>query len=92
MIALIAVSAVSLIGAAASGGVAVSRRNGYDESCNLGVCNDGLYSQGRASAIATDVLIGLGAASAVAAVIVAVTRPKARARDRADLAALRVRF
>ncbi len=89
VIALVALSAVSLIGAAASGGVAVSRRGSYDDSCNLGACNDGLYSQGRSLAIATDVLIGVGAAAAVVAVIVAVTRPKARARQ---LAALRISF
>jgi|GEM_PF-2643704 len=90
VIAMMAVSAVSLFSAAAAGSVAISRRGSYDDSCSLGACNPALFSEGHSVAVVTDVLIAVGAATALTAVLVAVTRPKsARARD---LASLQVRF
>jgi len=77
-IALYAVGAAALISAAGTGGAALSIRSRYDAGCASGACDAGLYSYGRGHAIATDVLIGVGVASALAATLVAVIRPRER--------------
>ena len=72
-IALAAVGAVSLITAAALGGVALSTRNDYRSGCDRGACDDGKYDRARGLAIGTDVLIGVGAASAIGALVLGLT-------------------
>jgi tetratricopeptide (TPR) repeat protein len=65
-----------LLTSAVTGGVAVSKRGAYDTSCAGGACNDSLYVDGRGLAISTDVLIGVGVAAGVTALVLFLTRPR----------------
>jgi tetratricopeptide (TPR) repeat protein len=76
--ALAAVGGALLVSSAITGGVALSDRDRYRAGCAAGRCDDAGYDGGRRLAVATDVLLGLGAAAAVTAVIVAVTRSHPR--------------
>ena len=79
------VGGVAFVGAAGAGGLAVARRGAYDTSCRAGDCNDGLYTEGRSAAIATDVLIAVGVAAAITTVVLVLTRPRAVRPTQASL-------
>lgn len=87
-IALAVVGGALLVTGAVTGGVALGDRATYRAGCAVGRCDDAGYDGGRRMAVATDVLIGIGAAAAVTAVIVGVVRP----RSRRTFAALTGRF
>ena len=72
-LAVAAVGGAALLTAAITGGVALSDRDSYRAGCAAGRCDDTRYDDGRRLAIGTDVLLGIGAAAAVTATIVAVT-------------------
>jgi tetratricopeptide (TPR) repeat protein len=69
-VALAALTGLTAITAAALGGVALSARNDYHSGCDRGVCDDAVYDRAHRLAIGSDVLWGLTAASAVAALTV----------------------
>ncbi|HZS37375.1 MAG TPA: hypothetical protein VFF06_11145 [Polyangia bacterium] len=77
VLALSVAGGAFLLTSAATGGVAVSKRGAYDASCAGGACDDGLYVTGRGLAITTDVMIGLGVAAGVTALVLYLTRPRA---------------
>jgi tetratricopeptide (TPR) repeat protein len=78
VIALAVVGGAALIAGAALGGDALAERSAYDRGCDSGPCDGARFDTGRRAAIATDALISIGAAAALTAVIVAVTREKRR--------------
>jgi tetratricopeptide (TPR) repeat protein len=69
-VALAALTGVSALTAAVLGGVALSARNDYRSGCGRGLCDDALYDRAHQLAIGSDVLWGITAASAVAALTV----------------------
>jgi hypothetical protein len=79
VVALSAFGVAAIVSGIATGSSALAERGRYDTGCNQGPCDAGLYAEGHGLAIATDVLISVGAASAVAAILLVVTRPQARA-------------
>jgi tetratricopeptide (TPR) repeat protein len=78
-IGTLAVAGGLLVTAAATGGVALQKRADYDRGCDFGPCDRAPYDLARSLAIATDVLIAVGAAAAVTGVVLFAVRPRARA-------------
>jgi tetratricopeptide (TPR) repeat protein len=77
VLALSIASAATLVSAAVTGGLAVSKRGAYDSGCARGMCDDSLFTSGRALANATDALITIGVLEAATAVVLLLTRPRA---------------
>ena len=77
-IALAVAGGALLVTSAITGGVALADRGAYRAGCAAGQCDDASYDGGRRVAVATDVLLGIGAAAAVTAVIVGVARSHSR--------------
>jgi tetratricopeptide (TPR) repeat protein len=75
-IALAAIGGFALVTAAGTGGVALAERSRYDAGCAAGACDPSLFTGGQRLAIATDVLIGVGAALAITSVVLVLTRPR----------------
>jgi len=73
-IALAVAGGALLVTSAVTGAVALGDRAAYRAGCAAGRCDDASYDGGRRVAVATDVLLGFGAAAAVTAVIVGVVR------------------
>ncbi len=73
------VTVVSLLTAAITGGVALSDKSTYNDSCNLGLCDHGEWQSAHSLGIATDVLIAVGVAGAVTTTVLALVRPRTRA-------------
>ena len=59
-----------------TGGLSLSTRKEYDRSCNSGACNQPLFDRGHTYALVADVFVGVGAAAALVATIVALARPR----------------
>jgi hypothetical protein len=78
-VALAAAGGALLLTAAVTGAVALDGRSSYDAGCDAGACDRAAFDRMHAFAIATDVLIGVGAAAGVTAIVLAATRPRARA-------------
>jgi tetratricopeptide (TPR) repeat protein len=76
--ALAVVGGALLVTSAVTGGIALGDRSAYRAGCAAGQCDDAGYDGGRRIAIATDVLLGIGAAAAVSAVIAGVARSHPR--------------
>jgi hypothetical protein len=68
-------AAAALVAAAVTGGLAVTTRSQLDQTCNT-LCDYSRYDRAHALAIATDVLIGVGAASALTSLVLGLTRPR----------------
>ncbi len=77
---LAAAGAAALITGAITGGVSLADRSDYDAGCNRGACDHGLYDAGRSLAIGTDVLLSLGGACALVAIVLTATRRHAGVR------------
>jgi hypothetical protein len=89
----LSVVSVGLLGAGAGfGGAALTLRDEYRSGCGRGVCDAALYSRGHGFAVATDVLLSVGGAALVTAVIVLARRPHAHARASVAMPWTRVRF
>jgi hypothetical protein len=73
-VAFASLAALSLAGAAVTGGLALWTRSRYDSGCSAGDCSHSLYSTGRIEAIATDVLIGVGVVAALTATLIGALR------------------
>ncbi len=65
-----------------TGGLTLSERQVYDRSCDLGHCDQPLYDHGRSLGIATNVLLGVGAAVGIAAIALSAMMPRALRRAR----------
>jgi hypothetical protein len=63
-------SGAMLLTGAILGGLAVSTHSDYERSCNT-TCDHSIYTRGHSLAIATDVLLSVGAASTVTTLLVA---------------------
>jgi len=77
-VALAALGGAAAVGAAATGALALTTRSDYDRGCSRGPCDGALYDSGRHLAIATDVLIGVAVVAGATALVLALTRPRAR--------------
>jgi hypothetical protein len=75
---LAGVGAALLVGAAVTGGLALADRSTYDSGCDRGSCDPDRFATAHTLALTSDVLIGVGAACALTAVIVGVTGARAR--------------
>jgi hypothetical protein len=75
-LALGALSLASFAVMAGTGGDALAIRHDYDAACKTGGCRSSTYEEGRRLAVASDVFLGVGLASAVAATIVAFAHPR----------------
>ena len=67
----------ALVTSAATGALALSNKNTYLDSCDLGSCNHGTWQTAHRLAIGTDVLMAVGVAAAVTTVVLALVRPRA---------------
>jgi hypothetical protein len=74
-----AVGVAALVTGAALGGRVLALRSDVDASCRAGACDRAEYDRAHAMAVATDVLIPIGAVAIVTAVVLVLTRPRARA-------------
>jgi tetratricopeptide (TPR) repeat protein len=79
-IAVGVIGAAALITAAALGGTVLSARDEYARGCDAGHCDNALYDSAHDRALATDVLIGIGAAAVVTSAILLAVRPGLRAQ------------
>jgi len=77
-IAFGSLSVAALVATAATGGAALATRNDYDRGCDGGACDPLSYDRGRALAISSDVLLGVGLASAAVTTILVLTRPRTK--------------
>jgi tetratricopeptide (TPR) repeat protein len=77
-IALAVIGAGALLGAAATGAIALTSRSRYDTGCDAGACDHALYQSGRTTAIITDALIGVGVVAALTATLVGAIRHRDR--------------
>jgi hypothetical protein len=73
-VALATVAALLLGSAAVTGSLALVDRGAYNDSCDAHFCNHLLYERMHGLAIGTDVLIGVGAATALAAILIGVSK------------------
>jgi tetratricopeptide (TPR) repeat protein len=78
-IATVAIGGGLLIAAIGTGATALGRYQDYDRSCD-GRCNDDYYESAHRLAIATDVLIPIGAALVVTSIVLFAKRPKLPAK------------
>jgi hypothetical protein len=69
-------SATSFVIEAATGGAALSTKHTYDRGCTAGACDKSTYDSGHRLAVASDVFLGIGLASAVVTTVVVLTRPR----------------
>jgi tetratricopeptide (TPR) repeat protein len=75
---LAGVGVASLLTAAITGGVALSQNGSYRDGCNSVGCDYFTWESAHRLGIATDVLLSIGIASAVAATVVGLVAPKQR--------------
>jgi tetratricopeptide (TPR) repeat protein len=73
---LLGTSAALLVSGAATGGVALSDRGSYDNGCSSRACDPALYDNAHRLAIATDVIVALGATAAATSLMLYLTRPR----------------
>jgi hypothetical protein len=67
-----------LAAAGVLGVFALEKRSDYESSCRTNAtCDQGLYDRGHTMAAGADVLLGVGGASAVGALVLFLTRPAA---------------
>jgi tetratricopeptide (TPR) repeat protein len=78
-IAVGTLGAAALLSAAIVGGTVLSARADYAQGCDAGHCDDALYDSAHTRAVATDVLLGIGAAAVITSVALLVVRPGLRA-------------
>ena len=71
---LSALAGGTLLVGAITGPLSLVERKSYDAGCDRGACDRSAFDRGKRLAVTTDVMVALGVASAVAAVVVALVK------------------
>jgi tetratricopeptide (TPR) repeat protein len=81
-LAMGSITVATLLTSAITGGLAISNRDAYRDSC-IFACDHGAYETAHNLAITTDVLLSVGVAAGVTTLVLVLTRPKEQPRTAA---------